>query len=135
MKQRLLMLALLAAGAMFAQYGGYRSSDPYGRAYNNDYRNRYGNAQRSIDMIQGDLSRIGQRAAWDRWAVKQFTEAVSNLERFQFEMSRGRFDRAKLDHAIHNLNRLLTAPELHPADKQRIAAHRDQLLFIRSRNG
>jgi hypothetical protein len=141
MTNKFLTLALLTGGALFAQYGGYRSDDPYGRSYGrtqpygNDYRNDNRNAQRSIDAIQNDLSRIGQRAAWDKWAVKQFSEAVDNLERFQLNAARGKFDRGRIDRAIDNLNRLLTAPELHPRDKQRIASHRDQLRYFRQRNG
>lgn len=141
MKYKLLTFALLASTAAFAQYGGYRSSDPYGRGYGpgnrdgyrDNNRSGYANAQRSIDFIQTDLSRIGQRAAWDRWAVKQFTQAVDNLENFQLRAARGDFDRGRLDRAIDNLNRLLTAPELRMADKQRIASHRDQLRMIRAR--
>jgi len=144
MTHKFLSIALLASGTLLAQYGGYRSTDPYGRSngryetnrggYNNGYGNNQ-NGQRGIDSIQTDLSRIGQRAAWDGWAVKQFSQAVSNLEEFQLKASRGKFDRGRLDKAIDNLNRLLTAPELHPRDKQRIASHRDQLRYIRSRNG
>lgn len=133
MTQKLLTLALATSTALLAQYGGYRSSDPYGRSYNPGPSYRQG--QQFIDAIQSDLSRIGQRASWDRWAVRQFSDAINHLERFQLEASRGRFDRGRLDRAIDNLNRLLTAPELHPRDKQRIAYHRDQLRYFRSRNG
>ncbi|MBM3762295.1 MAG: hypothetical protein FJW36_18850 [Acidobacteria bacterium] len=125
MNQKLLAIALLTGGTVLAQFGGYRSSDPFGRPQ----------PRQSIDSIQTDLSRIGQRAAWDRWAVRQFSEAVDNLERFQLNAARGRFDRGRLDRAINNLNRLLTAPELHQRDKQRIAFHRDQLRQVRARNG
>lgn len=128
MTHKILTIALLTSGALFAQYGGYRSADPFGRSYGRTQPN-------SIDAIQTDLSRIGQRAAWDRWAVKQFSEAVDNLERFQLNAARGKFDRGRIDRAIKNLSRLLTAPELHPRDKQRIASHRDQLLYFRQRNG
>lgn len=133
MNQKLLTLVLLTSGAMMAQFGGYRSSDPFGHSYGRT--NSPQRANRLIDDIQTDLSRIGQRAAWDRWAVRQFSEAVDNLERFQLNASRGRFDRGRLDRAIDNLNRLLTAPELHPRDKQRIAQYRDQLRQVRARNG
>lgn len=123
MKQKLLALVLLTSTMAFAQYSG----NSYGRT------NPYSTGQRTIDSIQSDLARIGQRAAWDRWAQRQFQDAIQNLERFQQSAVRGRYDRGRLDKAIDNLNRLLTAPELHPRDKQRIAYHRDQLRMFRSR--
>jgi hypothetical protein len=132
MTSKLLSLALLTSGAIFAQYGGYRSADPYGRSYGRT--NPYLSGQQFIDSVQADLSQIGQRAAWDRWAHKQFSDAINNLERFQANAARGRFDRGRLDKAIDNLNRLLTAPELYPRDGQRIAFHRDQLRSFRARN-
>lgn len=133
MNLRLSVLAFAAATALLAQPGPYRSSDPFGRSFGRTESFRSPN--RAIDAIQQDLSRIGQRAAWDRWAVKQFSEASDNLERFQLEAARGRFDRGRLDRAIRNLSRLLTAPELHPRDKQRIAAHRDTLSRLRNQRG
>ena len=129
MTAKLLSLALLTSGAIFAQYGGYRSADPYGRS------NPYEVGQRRIDSIQQDLAQIGQRAAWDGWARRRFSDAIENLERFQRNASRGKFDRGRLDKAIDNLNRLLTAPELYPRDRQRIAYHRDQLQSLLARNG
>lgn len=129
MTAKLLSLALLTSGAIFAQYGGYRSADPYGRS------NPYEIGQRRIDSIQQDLAQIGQRAAWDGWARRRFSDAIENLERFQRNASRGKFDRGRLDKAIDNLNRLLTAPELYPRDRQRIAYHRDQLQSLLARNG
>lgn len=132
MNPKLLLITLLTGTSLMAQFGGYRSSDPFGHSYGRTPS--YQNSNRLIDSIQTDLSRIGQRAAWDRWAVRQFSEAVDNLERFQLNSSRGRFDRGRLDRAVNNLNRLLTAPELHPRDKDRIAFHRDQLLNFRQRN-
>jgi hypothetical protein len=133
MTRRLIAITLLTSGLMLAQFGGgYRSSDPYGRSWGPTQQWRSDN--RLIDSIQNDISRIGQRSAWDGWAVKQFSQAVENLERFQLEAARGKFDRGRLDRAIDNLNRLLTAPELHPRDKQRIAFHRDELRYFRARN-
>jgi hypothetical protein len=133
MTAKLLSLALLTSGAIFAQYGGYRSADPYGRSYGRS--NPYEMGQRRIDSIQQDLAQIGQRAAWDGWARRRFSDAIENLERFQRNASRGKFDRGRLDKAIDNLNRLLTAPELYPRDRQRIAYHRDQLQTFLARNG
>ncbi len=133
MKAKLLSLALLTSGALFAQYGGYRSADPYGRSHGRT--NPYATGQRIIDSIQSDLSQIGRRAAWDGWARRRFSDSIEHLERFQRSAARGKFDRGRLDKAIDNLNRLLTAPELRPRDRQRIADHRDQLRAFRSRNG
>jgi hypothetical protein len=133
MTSRLLSLALLTSGTIFAQYGGYRSADPFGRSYGRT--NPYVDTQRFIDSVKADLSRIGQRAAWDRWAERRFSDAIENLERFQQNAARGRFDRGRLDKAIDNLNRLLTAPGLNPREKQRIADRRDQLRAFRARNG
>jgi hypothetical protein len=107
-----LMLSSLAA---FGQPGYFRPSNPFS------------NAQRGIDGIQQDLYQIGQRAAWDGWARRQFRDAIDNIERFQRDAYRGRPDYGRLNRAVVSLNRLLTAPELHWRDKQRIAFHRDQL--------
>lgn len=131
MTNKVLTLTLLTSGILLAQPGGYRSADPFGRGFGPTPS--YRSEQRFIDSIQQDLSRIGQRAAWDRWAVKRFAEANDNLERFQLEAARGRFNRGRLDRAIRNLNQLLTAPELHPMDKRRIANHRDNLIRYRNR--
>ena len=98
--QKLLSLVLLTGTIALAQYGGNHD----GR------RNPDATGQRTIDSIQADLVQIGQRAAWDRWAQRQLRDAINNLERFQRSTARGRFDRDRLDNAIDNLNRLLTAP-------------------------
>ncbi|WP_031500768.1 hypothetical protein [Bryobacter aggregatus] len=131
MTKQILVLTLLASTAAFAQYGRYPNRGGYGYGPSNPYSS----SQRFIDGIQNDLQRIGQRAAWDGWARRQFSDAVNNLERFQANASRGKFDNGRLDQAIDNLNRLLTARELYPQDKQRIAFHRDQLRTFRANRG
>lgn len=107
-----------------AQYGrGYRGGNPYA------------NSQRYIDEIQREISQIGRQVSWDRWSERQFREAVGNLERYQANAARGRFDTDRLDWAIDNLNRLLTAPQIYPREKQRLAYLRDNLRSFRASGG
>lgn len=138
---------LLVAGTLMAQY---QSSDPYGGRYDRrdrDYgngggygrsygpTNPYAASQRYIDGVQREIDQIARRVNWDRWSERQFRDAIGNLERYQANAARGKFDNGRLDGAIDNLNRLLTAPEIYPREKQRLATIRDGLRAFRANRG
>lgn len=123
---------LLAAATAGAQYRNnqYPNNDPrYGNGrYGNDDRGyggqgRQGGAYRGdlVDRVLSDLDRSQYAAGGDRRQWKELEQARRDLVRFRENWMRGRFDRDRIDGAIHHLDRLVESRWLEPRARDILA--------------
>jgi hypothetical protein len=99
--------------------------DPY---YQDDARYRGGysqpgygygrNQQFLVDRVMSDLDRAARGGRLDGHEVDHFNEAARSLQEFQSKWARGKFDRGKLDKAIHNLEHLADADRVRGRDRE-----------------
>ena len=64
-----------------------------------------------------------------------FRRALGELEDFDRNARRGRFDHGSLNRAIDNMDDLARADQLHPRDRQNIARRVQELHHLRGRAG
>lgn len=79
-----------------------------------------------------DIEQIARYSRVDRHEANHFREALDDLQRFDMRLQRGQFDRGRLNSAIHNLEHLAQAHQLHPRDRAVLRGHLSQLYRLRS---
>lgn len=124
------VLTMTLATAAHAQYGG--APRDWDRGFSRG-DTRYGRATDPVSGSLRDLDNIFRRARVDHHEAGHFRNAIQELDRFQRQASRGRFDRGNLDRAIDNMRDLARADQLHPRDRQVIAARVQDLRYLRDR--
>jgi len=144
-RQLFLTMAIAAAMAIpaAAQWRndgpGYRGGE-YGwdnRGYVRDNRHEYGRQGmrgNPVTSAMRDLEMIFRRARVDNHEANHFRRALNELDDFNRNAARGRFDRGSLNDALDNMDDLARADQLHPRDRQIIRARMDDLRRFRDYN-
>lgn len=134
--------ALMLAGATAnAQFGRdpYGNPDPYGR--NRGYggygdRDRSGYGYGSNGLVQSVQEHLRRAASFGRPHGKEydrFNNAMRHLSEFDAKMSRGHYDRGKLDKAIEDVNNVVRHNHLDRRDRNMLATDVERLRDFRAR--
>lgn len=123
---RTFVLILAGAGVMLAQGWG-RDGDWRYRDLPGDVR-----AGGSVRHIIRDVERIAARSYVDRHEANHFRRALQALYEFDSRLSRGHFDRGRLDRAMNHLGDLAQARQLHPRFRSVLHGHLRQLQRMRA---
>lgn len=118
----ILLLTAIASGAAFAD-------DRWGRASRSRSSGMYGRYADPVGQSLRDVQHVWSRSRVDGHETDHFRKVVDSLQRFQYESSRGRFDRGRLNRAIDNLEHLAQADQIHPQGRQLL---RQRLYDLRS---
>jgi len=141
-KHLLLTMAMAAAMAIpaAAQWRndgpGYRGGGPGWDNRGNSRDNRYNYGRQGmrgnpVPAAMRDLEMIFRRARVDNHEANHFRRALQELNDFNRNAARGRFDRGSLNSALNNMADLARADQLHPRDRQIIRARMDDLRRLR----
>lgn len=130
-------LWMTIASAVFATALSAHDYPDEGRWRKFDGPPRYDNAgyapsRSPVTFMLRDIENIARRSRVDRHEANHFREAFEDLRAFDVRMQRGQFDRGKLNGAIHNLEHLAQADQLHPRDRAVLRGHLSQLYRMRS---
>lgn len=121
------------------RYQGYRYG--YDERYGYDRDRTYGNfgpqyrSGNPVTAAMRDLEVVFRRSRVDNHEANHFRRALRELEDFDRNARRGRFDHASLDNAMDNMADLARADQLHPRDRQLIARRLQELNYLRGRAG
>jgi hypothetical protein len=88
-----------------------------------------------IGRVMSDLNRAASRAYLDGHEQKHVDEVAGSLQDFQVRWSRGKFDTAKLDKAIHNLEHLGQADRVRGRDREILSRDLYDLRQFRATRG
>lgn len=119
----------------------YRNNDRYNdsyrdRDYNYGSRNRRSGNSSIVTRTVQDLRVAASRNRVDSHEREHFERALEDLNRFQYNWSRGgNFDRDRLDGAIEHLNDLSRADQIHPRDRAMLSRDLYALREFRSSRG
>lgn len=117
-------------------YGyGYDDRDGYGR--DRGYGG-YGPQYRSVNPVTAamrDLEMVFRRSRVDNHEANHFRRALHELDDFDRNARRGRFDYGSLESAMDNMADLARAHQLHPRDRQLIGRRLQELHYLRGRAG
>jgi hypothetical protein len=119
--QQLALVGILAFGGMTQaqnRNGGFRD-DGY-RDDDRFDRDRRGDRYDVIDRTQADLNRLS-RIRLDSRDFSRVNDLNRNLQQFEARMSRGQFDKDRLDHIIETLQ--------HLADSHRLPQNARSMLY------
>jgi hypothetical protein len=120
---------LLLAATAGAQYRNdpYYRNNPYYRGPNGNYYDR-GNPNGApyrggdiVDRVLGDLDRSQYSVRGGRHEWKELDQARRDLIRFRENWMRGRFDRDRIDGAIHHVQRLVDSAGMSPRDRDMLS--------------
>lgn len=133
----LIMAAAVLPAAAQGRYGPPPNRGGYGSGGygNNGSYGYYGRQPMRRDPVQAamrDLNSIFRRARVDHHEANHFRRALDELNDFQRNAARGRFDRGSLNSALNNMGDLAKADQLHPRDRQIIRARMDDLYAMRN---
>lgn len=101
----------------------HRRDRDYGRSRDARYEREGPNRRWSLDRVRRDLQSIWSRSRVDGHEAGHFREALDDLRNFEERAARGRFDRGRLSSAIHNVDHLADARQLHPRDRAILRQH------------
>jgi hypothetical protein len=123
---RTFVLMLAGAGVVLAQ--GWRRDDDW------RYRDRPRDirAGGSVRHIIRDVEQIAARSDVDRREARRFQRALQALYEFDARLSRGQFDRGRLDRAMNHLGGLAQARQVHPRFRNVLRGHLYQLQRMRA---
>ena len=111
---------------------GYRS-DRYGYG---DGSYRGGRAGAGVlQRVMSNLSRSPSYRYVSNHDRNHYERARYDLQRFQVNWSRGRFDKGRLDSAIDNLKHLAKSDRVHPRERQMFARDIGDLRAFRASRG
>ncbi|PWU08590.1 MAG: hypothetical protein C5B51_07610 [Terriglobia bacterium] len=88
-----------------------------------------------INRVMSDLDQAARRAHLDGHEAKHFDEVARSLQEFDAQLSRGKFDSGKLDHAIDNLKHLVEAERVRGRDRDMLARDMNDLRALRASRG
>jgi hypothetical protein len=130
-----LLLGCFTANAQFGRRDPYSNRDPYGRG-----RGGYGYGDsgliRSVadDVRRASSSRGGfSLRRTSRKDHKRYDNALKHLSEFDSKLSRGHFDRGKLDHAIDDVNNIVRHNHIDRRDRDMLAMDVERLREFRAR--
>lgn len=127
-------LMSVSAGLLFAQ-GWRRDADWRYNDRRGDPRDVSYRSNGSVRQIIRDLENIAGRSYVDRHEAGHFRRAIESLYEFDSRLSRGKFDRGRLDRAIGNIADLAQAHQIHPRFRNVLRSHLYQLQRMRSGGG
>ena len=110
----------------------YRNGEPYYRQWGYEYGQ---NQDYLIGRVMSDLNQAASRAYLDGHERNHFEEVADSLRDFQARWSRGKFDTAKLDKAIHNLDHLAHADRVQGRDREMLTRDLHDLRQFRGTRG
>jgi len=128
MIRRTLLQTLMIAAAV-STLGADDRRGPYHDGRRGGYG--AGPGRNAVRAAIRDLNGIFRHARVDRHEGEHFRRALRELDEFERQASRGRFDRSRLDRAIDNMKDLARADQVWPQDRRIIARHVQELRRLR----
>lgn len=130
-----LALVCTTANAQFGNRDPYSTRDPYGNR-GPFGRDRGGYGYGSGGLIQSVQEHLRRAASFGRTRGKDYKRvdnAMRHLSEFDSKMSRGHFDRGKLDHAIEDVNNVVRHNHIDRRDRNVLAMDLERLRDFRAR--
>lgn len=130
----ILVLGCTTANAQFGNRDPYSNRDPYGTRgpFGRDRGYGYG----SGGLVQSVEEHLRRAASFGRGRGKEYKRvdnAMRHLSEFDSKMSRGRFDRGKLDRAINDVNNVVRHNHIDRRDRNVLATDVERLRDFRAR--
>jgi hypothetical protein len=134
---------LIVTGLAFLIPAAGDDDDRYSRRRNRDYGRGdgyypprgYPASSSLVDRVRYNLDRAAANNYVDSHERRHFDRAREELLRFQDRWRSGKFDRGRLDKAIENIADLVQSRQVHPRDRNMLAADLSALRRFRDSGG
>ena len=127
--------AMLLCPLAYAQRGDRDEGDRRDRDERAEERGPYGRARRLIDRVQRDLERAQRMAPVAGRQKERYENAQRHLSQFDDKLSRGDFDRDKLDVAIDDIKNVVRGNVLSSQSRDKLRDDLDDLRAMREARG
>ncbi len=124
----ILGLALCVSVAAEAQHRRDRHHD-------DDQDGPYGRARQMVGRVQNDLQRAERFSRAEGRERERFNNAERHLSQFDQKLSRGDFDKDKLDEAIDDVKNVVENNTLSPEGRDRLSRDLEDLRQLRRVRG
>ena len=96
---------------------------------------QYSTARNLVSRVQNDLRRAERFTPPSDKEKERFYNAQHHLSQFDRDLSRGKFDKDKLDEAIDNVHSVVKNNTLSPGDRDTLEGDLRDLRELRARRG